>query len=504
MSRSLENLEQQFHRIAQLDHATTFLGWDQMVMMPEGGMPARSAAMAELAALRHEFLTASAMQDWLQEVKLELSKGLIDQSHAAHVAEMQRSWQQAIALPASLVRAQVIAGARCEHAWRTQRADNDWEGFLKNFREVVALSREEAQCRQQLRPDKFKTPYDAMLDMHCTGDSQALISDVFSVLKSSLPDLLQEIMDRQRSRSVTDLTGDYPIEQQQKLCEHLMHKLGFDFSAGRLDISMHPFSTGGRGDQRITTRYRTTDFVDALQATAHETGHASYEAGLPVQWQPYPVGDARNMCIHESQSLYFEKHVYQSKAFGQAFHPGVKQFLPDSGRFSAEQIWNSLTQVKPSFIRVEADEVTYPLHVMIRYDIESALINGDIEPDVIPEIWNNAMNDYLGLSTGHDHANGCMQDIHWTDGTFGYFPSYTMGAVNAAQIASSIQGAHPNWREHFEKGDIEFARTWLSEHIWQQGSTIESQKLMIAATGQGSNAASLLDHLRRRYLQDQD
>lgn len=504
MTASLEKLEKQFHRIAQLDHATTFLGWDQMVMMPNAGMAPRSAAMAELASMRHELISSDAMGEWLEDADRALNTGELDTENARHVLEMQRTWQQAKALPADLVHAQVIAGSKCEHAWRTQKAADDWAGFLENFREVVALSREEARCRQAQRPDDFATPYDALLDLHCTGDSQALISTVFSTLKAALPDLLSDVMDKQASRSRTELDGDYPIAEQQKLSEHLMHLLGFDFDSGRLDVSMHPFSTGVRGDQRITTRYRTIDFADALQATAHETGHASYESGLPEQWQFYPVGNSRNMCIHESQSLFFEKQVFLSRAFGKFFINAIHEHLPATRAFSAEDIWQSQTVVQPSFIRTEADEVTYPLHVMLRYDIESALINGDIEPDAIPELWESSLQSYLGLSTQGKHSIGCLQDIHWTDGAFGYFPSYTMGAVNAAQITATIKAANPGWQKDFAAGDIGFARQWLAKHIWQHGSHLESQALMQSATGQGSDAGFLITHLKNRYLEELD
>ena len=504
MIPALKSLEQQFQRITQIDHALTFLGWDQMVMMPDAGSEPRSAAMAELSTMRHELLASDAMGDWLAEADLALNDGRLDASNQAHIREMQRSWQQARALPGELVHAQVIAGSKCEHGWRTQKEANDWDGFLHNFREVVKLSREEAQCRQSQRPDDFATPYDALLDLHCAGDSQALIGDIFGQLKQTLPDLLQRVLDKQSMRPAASLSGNYPIDAQQGLSEQLMSMLGFDFSAGRLDVSMHPFSTGVKGDQRITTRYRTVDFADALQATAHESGHAAYEAGLPDQWQAFPVGRARNMCIHESQSLFYEKQVFLSRAFGQSFLSAIHEHLPDTKGFSADDIWYQQTIVKPSYIRVEADEVTYPLHVMLRYDIESALINGDIEPDAIPELWENALQSYLGLSTNGDHAKGCLQDIHWTDGAFGYFPSYTMGAVNAAQITAAIKQQHPDWRDAFTRGDINFAREWLQQNIWQHGRQLESQALMQQATGEGSNAQFLLEHLEARYLREED
>lgn len=473
-------------------------------MMPNAGMTPRSEALAEIASMRHELLTNPAMGDWLEESSEQLASGLIDSSQSSHIREMHRTWQQSMAIPAKLVHAKVIAGSRCEHGWRTQKGESDWKGFLKNFKEVVALSREEAQARQAQSQDRFATPYDSLLDLHCSGDSQALISDVFAQLKQALPVLLQDVLAHQSSQTTKDLTGHYPIEKQQKLSEALMAMFGFDFNAGRLDVSMHPFSTGGLGDQRITTRYRETDFADALQATAHETGHASYEAGLPRSRTSFPVGRSRNMCIHESQSLMFEKQFFLSRAFAQALIKPLHKCLPTTTAFSADDIWMAQTRVKPSFIRVEADEVTYPLHVMLRYDIESALINGDIEADVIPEAWESSLNEYLGLSTGGNHAIGCLQDIHWTDGAFGYFPSYTMGAVNAAQLSAAMKRDCPDWKEHFAAGKLDVVRAWLSENIWQHGCDLESQELMQRATGEGSTAKHLLVHLKSRYLSDAD
>lgn len=504
LSASLVYLEGQFHRIAQLDHASTFLGWDQMVMMPDAGMQPRSAAMAEIAGIRHEVLTEAAMGDCLADVAEQLASGQLPATLGGHIREMHRTWQQAIALPADLVQAQVIAGSRCEHGWRTQRSNNDWNGFLQNFKEVVALSREEAQARMAQSSGRFDTPYDAMLDLHCAGDSQRLIADVFATLKRTLPELMQQIVEHQASKPVADLTGSYPVADQQKLSERLMSMLGFNFNAGRLDVSMHPFSTGVQGDQRITTRYREEDFADALQATAHETGHASYEAGLPAARQSFPIGRARNMCIHESQSLLFEKHIALSRSFGRALLGSVHELLPGTHQFSSDDLWFAQTRVKPSFIRVEADEVSYPLHVMMRYEIESALINGELEAAQVPDAWESSLQASLGLSTQGNHAIGCMQDIHWTDGAFGYFPSYTMGAVNAAQISSAIKHQHSDWQARFAQGDTAFIRTWLSDNIWQHGCELESQALMEQATGEGSSADHLLAHLKSRYLDEAD
>jgi len=482
-----ENLCERFKEIDRLQHAITYLSWDQMVMMPAKGSEMRSESVAELAGISHKKLTDPEVADWLSEVSGDDTYNSID------VREMKRVWRNANCLPAELVKEQILTGSACEMGWRTQRGENDWAGFLENFKPVVELSRQEAKLRQQA--SGTATPYEAMLALHCHGDTEALIETVFSRLRAVLPDLLQQVMEKQSAPSILGNVGGqsvYPVENQIALNKEMLKTLGFDFEAGRLDQSMHPFSTGSAGDSRITTRYDSTQFLDALAGTAHEVGHASYESQLPERCRGLPIGESRNMCIHESQSLLFEKQIFFSKSFMQFLTSKIHSHLPSASHMSTDDLWRSGTRVEPGKIRTEADEVTYPLHVMLRYEIESALINGEIEADVIPDIWNEKMQSYLGVDTRGDYTNGCMQDIHWTDGAFGYFPSYTIGAVNAAQIFAKIKEEHPDWQSHFENGDVRFVRDWLLEKIWSKGCELESQELMVNATGKGTNADSLM------------
>ena len=494
MRNAYDGLVEKFRQLARLDHAMTFLQWDQLVMMPPGGNDARGQALAELSAMRHELVTSEKVGELIETARGQLSDPVLQRS----LLEMEREYRQAICLPASLVKAQSLAGSTCEHGWRSQRKENDWDGFLVNFREVVKLSREEAQLRQQVEPERFATTYDALLDLYCTGDSSAFIRAQFDKLKRELPPLLEAIMERQQP--APELAGSYPVEAQKELSEKLMACLGFDFSAGRLDVSMHPFSTGDRGDQRITTRSRDDSFLEALTGTAHETGHASYEAGLPLAWDNLPVGQARNMCIHESQSLFFEKQLFLSRPFINFFTGHIHALLPPTRSFSGDELWRCATRVAPSLIRVDADEVTYPFHVILRFEIESDLINGKIEPEDVPEMWQEKMRHYLGQDTVGNYRDGCLQDIHWTDGSFGYFPSYTLGALNAAQLAAAIRKATPDWQERLGRGEITFLRQWLADNIWSKASTLESQELMVAATGEETNPDHFLAHVRGRYL----
>ena len=494
-----------FNRLNKLDHAVTILNWDQMVMMPNAGVVARSETLAELSVMRHELLSSQKVSDALSACENN-TEGLTE-AQCRSLAAMRTAYQDASCLPSDLVKKKVIAGSNCEHGWRTQRENNDWSGFLANFENVVSLAREEASIRQSAMG--ALTPYDALLDLHCRGDSSELIDQVFGELKAELPSMIDQVIEHQHvfsstqgaSRSASaETTAHYPVAEQTQLSHALMKSLGFDFNAGRLDVSLHPFSTGVRGDQRITTRYEESTFLDALLATAHETGHASYEAGLPEEWAGLPVGESRNMCIHESQSLMFEKMVTLSEPFLKHLHQLVVTHLSAGKEVSFKAMRQHARKVSKSFIRVEADELTYPIHVALRYDIERDLINGDMEPGHIPEAWDMAMQAGLGLSTKNNFTNGCLQDIHWTDGTFGYFPSYTLGAVNSAQLFRSLCQANKDWETKFEEGDIGFVRDWLSENIWQHGCHLTSQELIKQATGEGTNAKSLLAHLRGRYL----
>ncbi|MEJ2520491.1 MAG: hypothetical protein P8Y91_09130, partial [Desulfuromonadales bacterium] len=352
MSSAYDQLEKRFTRLAQIEHSLIFLQWDQLGMMPPGGNEARSEAIAELSTLYHELLTAPEMEDLIERAK-ELEQ---TEQRQISIREIEREYRWAICLPTELVKAKSLAGSRCEHQWRAQRKNNDWPGFLVNFKEVVALSRQEAQARLDCSNGAFPTPYDAMLDLYCTGDSSAFISGIFSVLKEKLPPLISEVVEKQAGRT-RRFNGPFPVADQKRLNQSLAAALGFNFEEGRIDESSHPFSTGACGDHRITSRYREDDFIDALKATAHETGHSAYESGLPIDWKNLPAGQARNMCLHESQSLLFEKQIFLSKPFLSYFSSTIHHHLETSRGYSCEQIWLNSIKVSPSYIRVEADEL---------------------------------------------------------------------------------------------------------------------------------------------------
>ena len=488
---AFKKLVEHSQKCSRFQHLASICGWDQASMMPAGGNQARSEAMAELSVHIHGLMTQSQLADWISDAENED----LNNEQQSSLREIKRQWQQANLLPEKLVEAKSLAGSKCEHAWRSQRGNNDWVGFEKNWREVVELSREEAQIRADAAN---LTPYDAMLDIYEPGTSSALLDTLFADVKTWLPGLIDEVIEKQSSEQFNAPDGFYAAEKQKALGLEVMKLLQFDFNHGRLDESVHPFCGGVPSDVRITTRYDEAEFVQSLMGIVHETGHARYEQGLPKHLAGQPAGQARSMGIHESQSLFFEMQVGRSDPFiGHLANLAGQQF--SGSEFEKDNFQKIYTRVKKDFIRVDADELTYPAHVILRYEIERDLINGKIKHTDVPELWNSKMKSYLGLSTEGNFTNGCMQDIHWTDGAFGYFPSYTLGAMYAAQFMASMRKTI-DVNSVIESGDLSPIFTWLESNIWSKGSLLTTDDLVKGATGETLNAQYFKDHLRSRYV----
>lgn len=492
MSSAYQQLAGIFSRRHHLSHLSAIAGWDQATMMPPKGNEARAAAQAELGVLLHEMMTAAGLRPLLDAAEQEH----LSDWERANLLEMRREWAMANTLPSSLVSAKALASARCEHAWRRQRADNDWAGFLENFCEVVRLAREEGRL---LGASNGLSPYDAQMDKYEPGMTSERVETIFNAVKTWLPSLIGRIRDQQASETVLQPQGPFPVEKQKALGLAVMQRLGFDFEAGRLDVSLHPFCGGVPEDVRITTRYRDDDFVQSLMGIVHETGHACYEQHLPRAWLSQPVGRARSMGIHESQSLSFEMQLGRSRPFLQWITPLIQQQFGTGDAWSADNLALLYTRVKPGRIRVDADELCYPAHVMLRFEIERALINAEIEPEDVPALWDEKMQSYLGIDTRGDYRNGCLQDIHWTD-SFGYFPSYTLGAMCAAQYFARLRQEVPDLDRQIAAGELTAVFDWLNTHIWRQGCRYPTDELLQLATGETLNPAHYRRHLETRYL----
>ena len=491
--KAYQALTERFQRLARLSHLSAIAGWDMQTMMPSGGSDARGEALAELSVMYHEILVQSSTSELIAQAQQET----LDSDQQANLHEMSRHYSEAALLPAELVEAKALAGSRCEQAWRQQRIDNDWQGFQRNLVPVVELSRQEARLRAK---SLGSTPYDALLDLYEPGMTSQRLDILFGELIGWLPDLLQQAIEKQPSPTALQTHRVYPISQQKALAESVMQLLDFDFEHGRLDISAHPFCGGVSSDVRITTRYNTNEFLSALMGVIHETGHARYEQNLPKQWPGQPIALARSTAIHESQSLFLEMQLGRSKPFLQRLHPLICQHLTAASDLTLDDLVHQVQHVSPGLIRVDADEVSYPAHIVLRYEIERSLINGEIEVADIPELWDEKMQRYLGLSTAGNYRDGCMQDIHWTDGSFGYFPTYTLGAMYAAQLFNSLRQHLPSVNEAIALGNLEPIFSWLDQAVWSKGSRYSVDTLMQQATGETLNPQWFKQHLTHRYL----
>ena len=493
MNSAYDELAGIWTQLHHFEHLQALAGWDQAAMMPPKGSDARASAMAEMEGLLHRMRTDPKLVDLLQRAAAEP----VDAHARANLSEIRREWRAANALPQALVEATSLAGARCEHAWRTQRPANDWVGFLENFREVLRLGREVAQ---RLADETGLAPYDALMDHYEPGATSAEVDRVFGDLQQWLPGLVAQVREKQANDVVTLPIGPFPKAAQRALSHDVMALLGFDFDGGRLDESAHPFSGGVPEDTRLTTRYREDDLMQALMGTVHETGHARYEQNLPREWLGQPVSRARSMAIHESQSLSFEMQLGRGRAFAGLLAPLLRKHFGDQAAFAPDNLHALMTRVKPGFIRVDADELTYPAHVILRYGIEKNLIDGSIEADDIPAQWDEGMQSLLGVDTRGNYRDGPLQDVHWSGGAFGYFPCYTLGAMYAAQWFGAIREAQPDLDVRIARGDLAPAFDWLRDNIWRQASRWPTAELATRATGEALNPAHFRRHLEARYL----
>ncbi len=494
-------LTARYRRIAHLQHVEAVASWDEAAMMPTGGGEARAEALATLRVLLHELQTNPSLGDLLQVAEVERAAGDLGPWEAANLREMKRGYLRDTALPADLVQRSSLAESRCEQAWRRLRPLNDWAGMLPLLAEVVAAKREVAAA---LGERLGLAPYDALLDGYEPGARSAAIDALFTELRSFLPGFIAATVERQRQQQVVDPLGPFPVDRQHWLGVEVARRVGFDFDHGRLDVSHHPFCGGVPRDVRITTRYDTADFARSLMAVLHETGHGKYEQNLPGPWLDQPVGRARSMGLHESQSLFQEMQVSRSRDFLELLAPLIREAFPEAAArapraFSAENLHLRYTRVRPDFIRVDADEATYPCHVLLRYDIERDLIAGSLPLANLPEAWDAGMRALLGLSTGDDHRNGCLQDVHWPAGLFAYFPTYTLGALVAAQLFAAARRALPDLGAQLRAGALAPLDAWLREAIWSRGSLLPTDELVQAATGAPIGTQAFVAHLQERY-----
>ncbi|MFS8037969.1 carboxypeptidase M32 [Xanthobacter sp. AM11] len=487
------DLSAHFARAAALSNAVGILQWDSDTMMPRGAAGTRAESLALLRVLSHSMVTDPRIADWLPAARAEE----LGPWERANLREIDRLYTVQTALPADLVEASSKAVSRCELAWRKAREEADFPALLPDLQEVLRLQREIAAAKGA---KLGLSPYDALLNDYEPGGRAARIDALFDDLAGFLPAFTEEVLEVQARRPPTPpLAGPFAVEAQRALGVEMMRVVGFDFERGRLDVSAHPFCGGADNDVRITTRYDAADFSRALMGVLHETGHALYEQGRPQDYFVQPVGQARSMSVHESQSLLMEMQACRSREFLTFAAPHMRAAFGTSGpAWEPEALWRLYTRVERGFIRVDADEVTYPAHVILRYRLEKALIGDEMPLSELPGAWAEGMKALLGVVPPDDRL-GCLQDIHWPSGGWGYFPTYTLGAMTAAQLFDAACTADGDILPGIARGEFGPLLGWLRANVHSQGSLLETDALLTRATGRPLDAAVFKAHLRRRY-----
>ena len=495
MTTAYRQLEQRFRRLGAIEQAISVLHWDTAAIMPDGGAVARAEQLATLRLIAHQHLVAPEIDGLLAEA--EAAADDLGQWQRANLREMRRRWRHATAVPAVLIEAESRACSECEAVWRKGRLENDFAAVLPGLERILRIEREIASVKAGLLGT---SPYEALLDQYEPGASVAEIDRLFGEIAGFLPDLIEGALIRQAALPSAPPCGPFPIGTQRRLAMRLMERIGFDFAHGKLDISAHPFCGGTPDDVRITTRYNEDDFARALMGVLHETGHALYQRGLPAEWRLQPVGRARGMAMHESQSLLLEMQVCRSRAFLTYAAPIIREaFGGDGPEWEVDALYRRQIRVRRGFIRVDADEVTYPAHVILRYRLERAMLAGDLHPAELPGAWAAGMREVLGVAPGDDRE-GCLQDIHWYDGNWGYFPTYTLGALIAAQLFEAARRDVPGLMQAIAEGEFAPLLGWARERVHSKGSLLSTAELVKTATGQPLGTASFQRHLRDRYL----
>ncbi|MHC4416635.1 MAG: carboxypeptidase M32 [Planctomycetota bacterium] len=477
-----------------LGATASLLGWDQETMMPEGGLEYRSRQLAQLASLHHRAATDPRVGECL--AACEADAGLLrDPTGAAavNVREIRHRYDRQTKLPTALVEELAQTTSLARHVWGQARKDSDFARFRPWLEKVVELTRRAAECYGW--PEDGE-PWDALAEDYEPGCTAAQVQDVFGPLRARLQPLIGELAESSTKPSNAFNELKLPIGKQESFVRYVSELIGFEYTRGRLDRSTHPFCSGTHcHDVRLTTRFRDDNVNDALGSTMHESGHGIYEQGLPAEHVGTPMGTSVSLGIHESQSRMWENQVGRSWAFWSWCFSKLGDFFGSSiGGLGPDDVYGGANIVKPDFIRVEADEATYNMHIMVRFEIERALMKGDLAVPEIPGAWNDAYKAYLGLDVPDDRR-GCLQDIHWSLGSIGYFPTYTLGNLYAAQFFEKVLEDMPDLYRQFERGEFGGLKKWLNEKIHAHGQRYRAADLCQHVTGKSLSADPLMRHL---------
>ncbi|HVS54183.1 MAG TPA: carboxypeptidase M32 [Opitutaceae bacterium] len=488
----LKTLLQRAHT---LDTIGSLLGWDEQVNLPPGAAEQRAQQRAVLADVQHAAETAPRIGELLGV--LEAGRASLNDDQRAVVANARRDYDRATKLPADFVHEKAVQGSRGYHAWARAKAADDFASYAPVLEKNIELAQREAAYL-----GRGDAPYDYALDRHDPGLTAAAVEKLFAELKRDLVPLVREITDSPvaaRARAAAGKLRGFPVEAQRIFLREATERIGFDYARGRIDVSLHPFCSGTGSDVRMTTRYREDEPLSALFGSIHETGHGLYEQGLPEDELGTALGIAAGMAVHESQSRLWENQVARGRAFWRFFEPRWRALFPAPMRdVGAEELYLAINEVSPTLIRVEADEVTYNLHIVLRFEIERRLFAGELAVRDLPAAWRAASRELLGLEPANDRE-GVLQDVHWSDGAFGYFPSYCLGNMIAAQLWHRALALRPALEEDFARGDFSWLLGWLRENIHGQARRCGTLELVRRATGEELSPRHLVRYLRERY-----
>lgn len=488
-----DRLEARFRQIGLLKSGTEILDNDQSIFMPEGSAGVRGEIMGAFKVTTAGLYASKHLPGMIRRARCD---GRLTPLQRRNLALMGQELVFNACLPPKLVDDIAQATAAATSMWPAAMDAHDWQAFLPHMERMVALQKEKGA---RLGKALGVSPYEALMMERQPGVSRAMVDGLFAQLRDVLPGMIREAVSRRKTRfPFAERPADaMQLDAQRQLARLVMTKMGFDFTRGRADESVHPFCGEAIGDTRLTTVYNPDDMYNGLMGIVHETGHGLYQQNLPMDMPWQPISNHAGMAVHESQSLLREMQVGRSEAFCRLvvrLAGGVQCHL------IIDRLLASAQWVEPSYIRTKADEMTYPLHVIMRYEIETALFDGSLAVEDIPARWDELSRQYLGLAVGEWHGRGCLQDIHWAAGLFGYFPTYTLGAVLAAQLMAKARQDLPSLDQDIARGDLGRLFNWQKEKVWGMGQQLPFAELVVHATGRPLSADAFLAHLERRYL----
>lgn len=481
-------------KVRAYNEALSLLYWDLRTGAPKKGVDLRSETIGVLSSEEFALSTSEEFGDLLAQ--LEKNEDQLDPVLRRSVEESRKGYDLSKKIPPEEYKEFVVLASKAESVWEDAKGASDFAMFEPYLEKLVATTKKMIGYWGE----KNGSAYNTLLDQYEPGMTTEILDDVFGKLRDRIVPLVQKIADSTNKPETAFLFEHFPKDAQRDFSYRILDQLGYDFEAGRLDETVHPFMTNiNRQDIRVTTKYDEQDFRSAVFGTIHECGHAVYEQNLGQHLEGLPVEDGASMGIHESQSLFFENFIGRSENFWNKNYSLLQEYAPEQfGGVELSAFVQAINEAKPSLIRIEADELTYALHIMIRYELEKGLFNGDLEVKDLPKLWNDKYEEYLGVRPSND-AEGVLQDVHWAGGSFGYFPSYALGYMYAAQFKNAMLKDLPNYDDLLEAGDIAPIRQWLTDNVHQHGAVKKPLEILQDATGEGLNAEHLANYLEQKY-----